>query len=109
MREVPVSDYQQVHKGDLVAQLDDDDYKAQVAQADAAVEAGKAAIENNKRQRDLEDAKIERALAGIDQANAEIAAAEAGKRQSMRMSCAPSQNVSDRKRCCKQVPPRSKK
>ncbi len=79
VREVPVSDFQQVHKGDLVAQLDDDDYKAQVAQADAAVEAGKAAIENNKRQQDLEDAQIERALAGVDQANTEIAAAEAGE------------------------------
>jgi membrane fusion protein (multidrug efflux system) len=79
VRKVSVSDYQQVHKGDLIAQLDDDDYKAQVAQASAAVEAAKAAIENNRRQRDLEDARIERALAGVDQANAEIAAAEAGK------------------------------
>ena len=79
VRKVSVSDYQQVHKGDLIAQLDDDDYKAQVAQASAAVEAAKAAIENNRRQRDLEDARIDRALAGVDQANAEIAAAEAGK------------------------------
>ena len=79
VKQVPVSDFQQVHKGDLIAQLDDDDYKAQVAQADAAVEAARAAIENNRRQRELEDARIERALAGVDQANAEIAAAEAGK------------------------------
>lgn len=79
VREIPVSDYQQVRKGDLIAQLDDDDYKAQVAQASAGVEAAKAAIENNRRQRDLEDARIERALAGVDQANAEIAAAQAGK------------------------------
>ncbi len=79
VREVNVNDYQQVHKGDLLVQLDDDDYKAQVAQAVAGVEAAKAAIENNRRQRDLQDAKIERALAGIDQANAEIAAAQAGK------------------------------
>jgi len=79
VREVKVNDYQQVHKGDLLVQLDDDDYKAQVAQAVAAVEAAKAALENNRRQRELQDAKIERALAGIDQANAEIAAAQAGK------------------------------
>jgi membrane fusion protein (multidrug efflux system) len=79
VREVKVNDYQQVHKGDLLVQLDDDDYKAQLAQAAAGVEAAKAALENNRRQRELQDAKIERALAGIDQANAEIVAAQAGK------------------------------
>ena len=78
VRDVKVSDYQQVHKGDLIVELEDDDYKAQVAQATAAVEAAKAALENNRRQRDLQDSKIERALAGIDQAKAQITAAEAG-------------------------------
>jgi membrane fusion protein (multidrug efflux system) len=79
VKEVRVSDYQQVQKGDLLVALEDDDYSAQVAQAVAAVEAAKAAIENNRRQRDLQDARIERALAGIDQANAEINAAESGE------------------------------
>jgi membrane fusion protein, multidrug efflux system len=79
VKEVRVSDYQQVQKGDLLVALEDDDYSAQVAQAAAAVEAAKAAIENNRRQRDLQDARIERALAGIDQANAEINAAESGE------------------------------
>jgi membrane fusion protein, multidrug efflux system len=79
VRDVRVNDYQQVRKGDLLVQLDDDDYKAQLAQAVAGVEAAKAAIENNRRQRELQDAKIERALAGIDQAKAEITAAQAGK------------------------------
>ena len=79
VRNVPVSDYQQVHKGELLVELQDDDYQAQVAQANAAVEAGKAAIENNVRQRQLQDARIDRALAGIDQAKAQIAAAQAGK------------------------------
>src|SRR5215813_10030653 len=79
VREVKVNDYQRVRNGDLLVQLDDDDYKAQQAQAAAGVEAAKAALENNRRQRELQDAKIERALAGIDQANAEITAAQAGK------------------------------
>jgi membrane fusion protein, multidrug efflux system len=78
VRSVKVSDYQRVHTGDLVVELEDDDYQAQVAQASAAVEAAKAAIENNRRQRELQDSRIERALAGIDQAKAQIAAAEAG-------------------------------
>src|SRR5208283_3361031 len=79
VRDVRVSDYQQVHKGELLVQLDDDDFQAQVAQASAAVEAAKAAIENNVRQRELQDARIDRGLAGIDQAKAQIAAAQAGK------------------------------
>jgi membrane fusion protein, multidrug efflux system len=79
VREVKVNDYQRVRKGDLLVQLDDDDYKAQLAQAAAGVEAAKAALENNRRQRQLQDSKIERALAGIDQANAQITAAKAGK------------------------------
>jgi membrane fusion protein, multidrug efflux system len=78
VRTVHVSDYQQVHKGDLLVELEDNDYQAQVAQASAAVEAANAAIEDNRRQRELQDARIERALAGIDQANAQITAAQAG-------------------------------
>ena len=76
---VAVSDYQQVHKGDLIVALEDNDYQAQVSQANAAVEAARAAIENNLRQRQLEDARIDKALAGIDQAKAQIEAAQAGK------------------------------
>jgi membrane fusion protein (multidrug efflux system) len=76
---VRVSDFQQVHKGDLLVELQDDDFRAQVAQANAAVEAAKAALENNRRQRELQDTRIQKAFAGIDQAKAQIAAAQAGK------------------------------
>ncbi len=79
VRAVHVGDYQQVHKGDLIVELQDDDYRAQVDQARAAVEAARAAIENNRQQRALQDTRIAKALAGIDQAKAQIAAAEAGK------------------------------
>jgi len=79
VRAVDVSDYQQVHKGDLLVELQDDDYRAQVDQAKAAVEAARAGIEENLRQRQLQDSRIAKALAGIDQAKAQLAAAEAGK------------------------------
>jgi membrane fusion protein (multidrug efflux system) len=78
VRNVKVSDFQRVHAGDLLVELQDDDYQAQLAQATAAIEAAKAAIENNHRQRELQDSRIQRALAGIDQANAQITAAQAG-------------------------------
>jgi membrane fusion protein, multidrug efflux system len=79
VRAVNVADYQQVHKGDLLVELQDDDYQALVDQANAAVAAARAGIEENLRQRQLQDARIAKALAGIDQAKAQIAAAEAGK------------------------------
>ena len=77
--DVKVSDFQQVRKGDPLVELEDIDYQAQVRQATAAVEAAKAAIENNRRQSDLQDARIARALAGIDQANSQIAGAQHGR------------------------------
>jgi membrane fusion protein (multidrug efflux system) len=79
VRAVHVDDFQRVHKGDLIVELQDDDFRAQVDQATAAVEAARAAIENNRRQRELQDSRIAKSLAGIDQAKAQIAAAEAGR------------------------------
>src|SRR6201987_3164367 len=78
VRDVKVSDYQQVHKGDLIVELEDDDYKAQVAQATAAVEAAKAAIENNRRQGELQDAKIDKRTAGGEPAKAQDPGGGAG-------------------------------
>ncbi len=60
VRDVKVADYQPVHKRDLLVELEDDDYGALVAQAKAAVEAANAALENNRRQRELQDSRIQR-------------------------------------------------
>jgi len=72
VRTVHVTDFQRVHKGDLIVELQTTTNRAQVDQASAAVEAARAAIENNRRQRELQDARIAKALAGIDQARAQI-------------------------------------
>jgi membrane fusion protein (multidrug efflux system) len=79
VRDVKVLDFQQVRRGDLLVELEDNDYQAHFSQAMAMVEAAKAAIENNRRQRDLQDSRIARALAGVDQANAQISAAQYGR------------------------------
>src|ERR1700732_72260 len=50
--------------GDVTPELEDDDYRAQVDQANAAVAASRAGIEGNLRQRQLQDARIAKALAG---------------------------------------------
>jgi membrane fusion protein, multidrug efflux system len=75
---VAVSDYQMVKAGDLLVQLQDDDFRAQVQQAEAAVLGGEAALINNQRQKELQDAHVVQADAGIQAAEADITAAEAG-------------------------------
>src|ERR1700681_4827995 len=75
---VAVSDYQPVKSGDLLVQLQDDDFRAQVQQAEAAVLSGQAALINNQRQKELQDARPARGGEGMCGAEADITAAEAG-------------------------------
>jgi membrane fusion protein, multidrug efflux system len=75
---VNVSDYQPVKSGDLLVQLRDDDFRAQVQQAEAAVAAGEDALVNNQRQKELQNARVIQAGDGIHAAEADIAAGEAG-------------------------------
>jgi membrane fusion protein (multidrug efflux system) len=75
---VEVSDYQRVKAGQLLARLQDDDFRAQVAQAEAAVLAARAALVNNERQKELQDARVQQAQTGIASSEAQISAAEAG-------------------------------
>lgn len=75
---VAVADYQPVRAGDLLVELRDDDFRAQVQQAEAAVRSGKDALVNNQRQKELQDARIAQADDGVRSVDAEIAAAQAG-------------------------------
>jgi membrane fusion protein (multidrug efflux system) len=75
---VAVSDYQVVRAGDLLVQLRDDDFRAQVRQAEAGVASGEDALINNERQKEMQDARIVQAEVGIRAAAADITAAEAG-------------------------------
>jgi membrane fusion protein, multidrug efflux system len=75
--QVAVADYQSVKAGDLLVQIKDDDYRAQVEQSEAAVEAANAALENNAKQKALQESRIAQAQAGVEAAKADIAQAEA--------------------------------
>jgi membrane fusion protein (multidrug efflux system) len=75
---VPVSDYQAVKAGDLLVALRDDDFNAQVQQAQAAVAAAEAAVVNNQKQKQLQDERIVGADDGVRTAETNIAAAQAG-------------------------------
>jgi membrane fusion protein, multidrug efflux system len=75
---VEVADYQAVKAGDLLVRLQDGDFRAQVEQAEAALQSSESSLVENQRQKDLQDARIQQAIVGISTAEAEIAAAEAG-------------------------------
>jgi membrane fusion protein, multidrug efflux system len=63
---VLVNDLQRVHEGELLAQIDDPPFRAQLAQADASVAAAEAAIANLKAQEVLQAANIAAAQAQLD-------------------------------------------
>ena len=62
---VLIADYQAVKEGDLLVQLRDDDFRAQVDLADAAVSATRAALEQVRNQKDLQRTKIVEARANL--------------------------------------------
>ena len=75
---VAVADYQPVRAGDLLVQLHDDDFRAYVQQAEAAVRSSQDALVNNRRQKELQDARISQAGDAVHSAEADIDAAQAG-------------------------------
>ena len=70
--QLAVTDNQQVHAGDLLLKLDDRDYRAALAKAEAAVAIQKATASNLYATRNLQDAVVAQAQAGIAAADAEI-------------------------------------
>jgi membrane fusion protein, multidrug efflux system len=65
VRELPTQDYEHVRKGQLLAQLVDDDYRAAVAQAEAGVATALAQDKALKAQRKLQLANVEAARAVV--------------------------------------------
>jgi membrane fusion protein, multidrug efflux system len=72
IRNVPVQDFQTVKGGDLLVEIVDDDYRAQVEQAQANVDAARAAIENIEQQKTLQQALIRQAEATIQATQADV-------------------------------------
>jgi membrane fusion protein (multidrug efflux system) len=70
VRELPIEDFQPVHKGQVLAQLADDDYRAAVAQASAGVATALAQAQALKAQHDLQRATIQAARAVVASATA---------------------------------------
>ncbi len=73
-----VSDYQHVDAGQEIAALRDDDYKAAVDSAEAALNATLAELPELRRQGEIADSKTLQARAAVAAAEDQIAAAQAG-------------------------------
>jgi membrane fusion protein, multidrug efflux system len=72
LRRVPVTDFQLVKAGDPLVEIDDEDYRARVAQAEADLLGAEAAIENLKSRKDLQHAAITEAESTIAATQADV-------------------------------------
>src|SRR5580704_17172706 len=72
IEQVAVTDNQRVEAGALLVKLDDRDYKAALARAEAAADAQRATLANLDATRRLQQAIIAQAHAGITAADAEV-------------------------------------
>jgi membrane fusion protein (multidrug efflux system) len=70
--QLDVTDNQQVHAGDLLLKLDDRDYRATLAKADAAVAVQQATLQNLDATRHLQEAMVAQAQAEIAASDAEV-------------------------------------
>lgn len=73
---VPVTDNQHVKAGDVIARIDDRDYRTALEQAEAQVAAAKASIENIDAQLGVQQAQISANKAQVDQAQAALVFAQ---------------------------------
>src|SRR5215469_5996275 len=78
VRKLDVEDYQPVKAGQLVVEIDEDEYRAVVEQAKAALAASEAALADNQVAKQIQKAKIQTAEAMVSQAKAAVSAARAG-------------------------------
>ena len=77
VRKVEIEDFATVKPGQLLVQLDDEDYQAVLAQARAALAGAQAELEDNQSAKQIQDSKIKNAETMVVQAAAAVNAAKA--------------------------------
>jgi membrane fusion protein (multidrug efflux system) len=78
VRKMEVGDYQAVQPGQLLVQLEDQDYAAGLAEAKAALAGAQAQLEDNHAAKGIQDVTVQNAETGVAQAEAAVNAAKAG-------------------------------
>jgi membrane fusion protein (multidrug efflux system) len=72
VRHVAVDDFQHVKAGDLLVEIDDSDYRAKVAQAEADLLGSQAAIENLKARKETQHAAVTEAESTVTATQADV-------------------------------------
>jgi membrane fusion protein (multidrug efflux system) len=72
VRHVPVNDFQRVKQGELLVEIEDDNYRARVAQAEADLLGAQAAIENLKAQKAAQHSQVAEAEGAINATQADV-------------------------------------
>jgi membrane fusion protein, multidrug efflux system len=72
VRRVPVDDFRRVKGGELLVEIEDDDYRARVAQAEADLLGAQAAIENLKARKQGQHAQVAEAEDAIKATQADV-------------------------------------
>jgi len=72
VRRVPVDDFQRVKQGEVLVEIEDDDYRARVTQAEADLLGAQAAIENLKARKAAQHAQIAEAEDAIKATQADV-------------------------------------
>jgi membrane fusion protein (multidrug efflux system) len=65
VRKMDVEDYQSVKAGQVLVEIDDDDYRSIVEEAKAALAASQAALDDNQAAKRVQEARIQKAEAMV--------------------------------------------
>ena len=76
VRKINVNDFEAVSAGELLVQLDDEDYRATLEEAKAALAGAQAQLADNQAAKQIQDSQIDNAETTITQATAAVAAAK---------------------------------
>lgn len=78
VRKMKVEDFASVKASQVLVEIDDDEYRAIVEEAKAALAASQAALEDNQAAKRIQEAKIQNAEAMVAEAEAAVSTAQAG-------------------------------
>lgn len=78
VRKVDVDDFETVHSGQMLVELDDEDYRAVLEEAKAALAAAQASLDDNQAAKRIQDSRIQDAETAVLQAAAAVGAARSG-------------------------------
>ena len=78
VRKMKVEDFESVKAGQVLVEIDDEDYRSIVEEAKAALAASQAALENNQAAKRVQEVKIQSAEAMVAEAEAAVSVAQAG-------------------------------